>query len=303
MNSHVASYPIPERINLLITVGILPLNAVLLWLGSHGPWYASLLAAWAFALTHNTPFSLMHEAVHGVASPNRRRNEWFGTFIAADFPTSFTLQRIAHLGHHKRNRTDQELYDYYLPHQSKTLRDFWLYAGNLFGLYWFLIPISGLLYLLAPWIYTSSRFIHGPGRFLGFEPYLEEIAQYSGWRIWGECLWALAYQIGLWWLLDLNWQGWLLCYWAFALHWSALQYVDHAWSPRDVINGAWNLRVHPLSQALALNYHYHLAHHRHPKAPWNMLPGLVDPAEPRPGFWSIYFSLWGGTRPAPPMEN
>jgi fatty acid desaturase len=105
----------------------------------------------------------------------------------------------------------------------------------------------------------------------------------------------------IWWALDLTWQGWLLCHWAFALHWSALQYVDHAWSSRDIVNGAWNLKVSLVARALALNYHYHLAHHRHPQTSWVHLPELVDHAEPQPTFWRIYFSLWGGTRPAPPM--
>jgi len=109
---------------------------------------------------------------------------------------------------------------------------------------------------------------------------------------------------GLLWLgSHANWQGWLLCHWAFALHWSALQYVDHAWSPRDIINGAWNLKVLPISRLFALNYHYHLAHHRYPTVPWIHLPKLLNSSEPQPTFWSIYFSLWGGTRPAPPMGS
>ena len=29
-----------------------------------------------------------------------------------------------------------------------------------------------------------------------------------------------------------------LCYWAFGLNWSSVQYSDHAGSPRDVIEGA-----------------------------------------------------------------
>ncbi len=37
--------------------------------------------------------------------------------------------------------------------------------------------------------------------------------------------------------------------------------ADHAFSPRDVVNGAWNLRVLPWTRALALNYHHHKAHH------------------------------------------
>ncbi len=209
-------------------------------------WLMGLYAACGvvlLSLANNLPFVLMHEAVHDVFSRNKFRNELFGNLCAATFPTSFTMQRIAHIGHHRRNRTDQELYDYYLPSQSKSLRNFWLYSGNLFGLYWFCIPLSNLVYVLAPSIYTSPWFVNGPAKVLGFEPYVKEIAQHSKSRIWFECVFGLAYQAMIWWMLDLNWQGWLLCHWVFALHWSALQYVDHAWSPRDIINGAWNLEV------------------------------------------------------------
>jgi fatty acid desaturase len=58
----------------------------------------------------------------------------------------------------------------------------------------------------------------------------------------------------------------------------------------------------PITSAIALNYHYHLAHHRHPQVPWPYLPKLVEESDSRPTFWSIYFSLWGGARPAPPMN-
>lgn len=293
--------PIPEKRNIAIFLAAYPATWGLLWLASHGSIGWALLAAGAFSLVNHTPFSLMHEAVHGLFSPNRARNNFFGTLSAPAFPTSFTLQKIAHLGHHRRNRTDEELYDYHLPNQSKFLRNFQLYSGNLMGFYWFCIPLSNLIYLVTPWLYTSRAFIEGPARHLGFEPYIREIAQHSILKIWLECFLALVYQVAIWWALDLSWQGWLLCYWAFALHWSALQYVDHAWSRRDVVNGAWDLKVLPITRALALNYHYHLAHHRHPQAPWTELPALVDHSEQRPTFWRIYFRLWGGTRPAPPM--
>jgi fatty acid desaturase len=295
------SHRIPGKLNVAIFSLALPATWILLWVASHASLAWALLAAWAFSLVNHTPFSLMHEAVHGVFSCDRRLNGIFGTLSAPAFPTSFTLQKIAHLGHHRRNRTDEELYDYCLPGQSRLARNFQLYSGNLLGFYWLCIPLSNLIYLLAPWLFTSRAFVEGPARSLGFEPYAREIARHSRMRIWLECLLAVSYQVVLWWALELTWQGWLLCYWGFALHWSALQYVDHAWSPRDVVNGAWNMKVLPVTRALSLNYHYHLAHHRFPQAPWTALPGLIDAADPRPTFWQIYFRLWGGVRPAPPM--
>ena len=296
-------YPIPDGRNLALMLMLLPITWLLLWMSSHLAWGWALVAAFLFAHFNNTAFSFLHEAVHGILSRKQVVNEIFGVIIAALFPTSFRLQQIAHLGHHRRNRTDKDLYDYYLPGQSRWQRNFQLYAGNLMGLYWLCIPLSNLIFLLTPWLYKSRWFIEGPARFLGFEAYIREIASHGIWRIWLECLWALTYQVAIWSALDLNWSGWLLCYGAFALHWSALQYVDHAWSARDVTEGAWNLKVSKPALWLALNYHCHLTHHRYPQLPWLYLPRLSQDDSGQPGFWKIYFSLWRGVRPAPPMGS
>jgi len=290
-----------ERANFSILLLTLPLLWLCLWTASHAEWWLALPAAWCFAMVNMVPFSLLHEAVHGAGSPSPFRNRLLGVVGGMAFGTSFLMQKVAHLGHHRRNRTDAEMYDYYLPHESRALRNLWLYAGNLFGLYWFCIPFSNAVYLLVPWAYRSRLFVERVAPAMGFGPYVREIAELPVNMVWSEIALTALYHVGLWWLLDLSWQGWLLCYWPFALHWSALQYVDHAWSPRDVVNGAWNLKVSKPARWLALNYHYHLAHHQHPNEPWTRLPALVDADAPQPTFWRIYASLWKGVRPAPPM--
>lgn len=296
-------YPIPEISNVLILVLAFPGLWLLLWCASHLDLAWALLAAFLFAHLNHTVFSLLHESVHGLFSSNPRRNAFFGNLCAAAFPTSLHLQTIAHLGHHKRNRTDHDLYEYYLPGESRTRRNLHLYSGNLLGFYWFVIPESTLLYLFAPWIYTSRWFIQGPARALGFESYVNDIAKENKLRIWLQCLWAFSYQVAVFLLLDLNWFGWLLCHYFFALHWSALQYVDHAYSARDVKNGAWNLKVSKPARLVALNYHYHKVHHQHPQLPWIHLPKLVNREEKQPSFWEIYLRLWRGARAAPPMGS
>ena len=130
------NFPIHEKINIVILLITLPTIWFLLWVASHLSLLWALLAAFLFSHLNNTIFSSMHEAVHGLFSKSKSRNDLFGIVCAALFPTSFSLQRVAHLGHHRRNRTDQDLYDYYLPGQSKSLRNFQLYAGNLLVLYW-----------------------------------------------------------------------------------------------------------------------------------------------------------------------
>jgi len=290
-----------ERLNWAILAASAIATSALLWLSSHGPWWLALAAAAAFAFINNTPFALMHEAVHGVGARTPARNYALGFIASCLFPTSFSLQRIAHLGHHARNRTDDDLYDYYLPNQSRLMRNVWLYGGNLLGLYWFCIPLSNAIYLLATPLYRSRFFMDRLAPKIGFGPHVRDIAQLRPIRVWIEIACAFGFQAVLWWFLDLNLKGWLLAHWLFAMHWSALQYVDHAWSERDVSDGAWNLRVFAPVRWLALNYHFHKAHHQHPAAPWTELPHLARNDGDRPAFWRIYASLWRhGVQPAPP---
>lgn len=288
-------------LNSTLLVLSLALSGLSLWAASHLDWPYAALAIWFFALINNMPFALMHEAAHGVAAGSRTLNTMIGTLAGWAFPTSFSMQRIAHLGHHKRNRTDRELYDYYLPGESRALRNLWLYAGNLLGLYWWCVVLSNLIYAAAPWLYRSPFFVDRIAPSLGFGPYVTELAELPPLKVWVEIVLSLAYQWAIYHLLDLNLIAYVLCNTAFALHWSVLQYADHAWSARDIRNGAWNLRVLPLSRWLALNYHYHLTHHQQPQLPWYELPKHVKEETRQPSFWRVYFSLWKGVRPAPPM--
>lgn len=288
-------------VNVLLLGFSLFLSAFCLWAASHVVWYWALLAIWFFALINNMPFAIMHEAVHGVASRNKLANRLIGIVAGWAFPTSFLLQRCAHLNHHDNNRTDAELYDYYLTTQPKWLRNTWLYGGNLLGLYYVCVILGNIIWLVAWPLYRSDIFVKKIGPSLGFGTQLPDLVKLPPLAVGCELALAFGYQALLFWLLDLHILSYLACLWAFGLHWSALQYVTHAWSRRDIKNGAWNLKVSPLSRWLALNYYCHLAHHQHPGAPWYQLPSLIDD-QARPTFWRIYFSLWRhGVRLAPPM--
>jgi fatty acid desaturase len=287
-------WPIPARLNIALAVTAWTAAAGFLWLASHAEvWWHWLLACVGFALVNNTIFSLMHEAVHGVFHPERRANEAYGRVCAAFFPTGFIIQRVCHLGHHRRNRTDVELYDYCPPGTPMWLAGFRLFC-LLGGFYWLSVPIACLLY--AAGVVQTRVFREKVAEFYGMRPMVEDVCKAPPRRVMAEILFSAAFQVVLFVSLDLNWAGWLACYWAFALVWCAVQYATHAWTPRDIRNGAWNLRVSGLTRALFLNYHYHLAHHQHPAAPWSALPDLIDATRPRPGWARIYWSLWLGPR-------
>jgi fatty acid desaturase len=291
--------PIPAAMNAGIAVAAMTIALVSLRTASHAShWMVVAAAAMVFSFANNTIFSLMHECVHGVFHPNRRVNDIAGVIFAAFFPTAFEIQRISHFGHHRRNRSDAELYDYYLPHESRWLKTYWVYC-LLTGFYWSIIPVAVLVYLLAPWLFRSRGFRDGPARLWGFSEFVRDISDAPVSTIWPQALFTTVFQITAWIALDLDWVGWLACYWAFGVNWSSVQYSDHAWSPRDTHEGAWNLRFWPITQAIFLNYNLHLVHHRRPGIPWNQLPNHVRLDDPSPSFWTIYWRLWLGPKKAP----
>jgi fatty acid desaturase len=291
---------IPSRLNvaLLLTAG--SLAAGLLWCASHtGSWLLLILAAVAFSFCNNTIFSLMHEATHGTLHPNPKVNAAMGRVAAAFFPTAFSLQRAFHLTHHRNNRTELEQFDYLRPDDHKLLKLAQWYA-ILTGVYWIFSPLACLLYVGAHWVY-ALRVLRSRDSSIAHQTsvmaYLQSVDRVSPTTVRLEVLLTAGIQATLAWSLDLSLTGWMCCYAAFAVNWSSLQYADHAWSPLDVRNGAWNLRVNPIVRAIFLNYHHHLAHHQYPWVPWIHLPKFVDETGPRPSFLATYLRMWRGPRP------
>ncbi len=288
---------IPGTLNVALTVAVAAACCGALRLASHGAAWQIALAAVAFSFLGNTMFSLLHESVHGIAHPNRHVNEAIGRFAAAFFPTSLSLQRVFHLGHHAHNRTVEEQFDYIRPFDRPWLKRAQWYA-ILTGLYWVFVPLGGVAYLLAPSLFARLG-EKDLATQTGASSMFAGLRSASKTTIRLELLFTIAVQLALVVLLDLTLAGWAICYAAFGLNWSSLQYADHAFSKLDVRDGAWNLRVSPLTRLLFLNYHHHLAHHRHPQVPWVHLGRYVDPSEERPSFWSIYLRMWRGPRPLP----
>lgn len=294
---------IPGVLNVGIALSAAAGAIVSLWAASQGSSAAvTVLAVVAFSFLGNTLFSCLHECVHGVFHPSRAINELFGIACAAFFPTGLSLQRAAHMGHHRRNRSEEERFDYYAPADSRFLK-FVQWYGIISGIYWIVAVLGWLIYLLLPIAFRRSaqgdrwsdlaEHTSGPA-------YARSFASAPPVRARVELVFTILFQMAIFRLFDLSVTGWLLCYLAFGFQWSALQYADHAFSRLDVVEGAWDLRVHPIVQALFLNYHLHLAHHRSPTTPWIHLPRRVDPTRHRPRFVAHYLRMWLGPRPLPP---
>jgi fatty acid desaturase len=291
---------IPGRLNLALAVFSGSGCLGLLWLASHTRSYLGLaLAAVTFSYLNNTVFALLHEAEHKILHPNEAVNEWVGRVLGAFFPTSLTFHRVAHLNHHAHNRTDMELFDYIRPGESKALKYVQWYL-LLTGVYWILPPLACLMYMVWPGFFRLKSLRSGTAAWqTATAIYAKAFDRAPETTVRLEVGLALLLQMAAFQLLDLNWLGWGCCYALFAVNWASLQYADHAFSQRDVVSGAWNLRVNPVVRAFFLNYHYHRAHHENPRTPWNQLHLHIQSDEPRPWFGHVYAQMWRGPRPLP----
>jgi fatty acid desaturase len=107
----------------------------------------------------------------------------------------------------------------------------------------------------------------------------------------------IAFFVGLFWLLELRWQNTLILYACFSFNWSTRQYVGHAFSRRDVVEGAWNLRQSWWMSWLLLHGEWDLNHHRRPNVSWYYLPRLSAADQQRRSYWRQYWRQWLGPRP------
>jgi fatty acid desaturase len=290
---HPTDMPIPDRLNLAFVVAVVTAATGLLWVGSHVEiWYSVIGVGVVFSYVLLTNYALLHEAAHGNLQSNSWRNYVCGLVTGFLFPVPFTMIRTTHKGHHLRNRTDFEMFDLYYPGDSKAIK-FLQWYGVLCGLFWPFVPIAAILFALCPgvlrtWVFREYR----PYRYL-----LGDIRNREVRAIRGELVLTIAFFAALFWLLELRWQNTLALYACFALNWSTRQYVGHAYSKRDVIEGAWNLRHNRLMSWILLHGELDLNHHRRPDVPWYYLPRLSPANEPRQSYVVQYWRQWLGPRP------
>jgi fatty acid desaturase len=291
--------PIPNRLNGILVALVSSGAIALLWLGSHvEPWYATLGVGVVFSYVLLTNYALFHEAAHGNLHRNPRVNHLLGVVTGMLFPMPFSMMRVTHQGHHLRNRTDHEMFDLYYPTDNRFVRYVQWY-GILCGLFWPWVPIGALLFALCPAVLRTRVF----QRARSSNYLLGDIRGAEVRAIRVEVAWTVALFAVLFWLLRLRWPCVLFMYACFSFNWSTRQYVGHAFSRRDVIEGAWNLRHNRLMTWVLLHGEWDLNHHRHPEVSWYHLPSLSPPDEPRlrylPQFWRQWLGPRPNTEPAP----
>lgn len=288
---------ISGNLNLALALTIQVFAWGLLWFASQLDlvWSAPFGVLFSFLLLTN--YALMHEASHHVLHLSSRMNYYFGVLSSSLFPMSFTLFEVTHRVHHRGNRTDPELFDYYYPHENKFIKNVQWY-GILTGIYYPFVPLGSIIMAVAPWIYRTSLFTKRRTFRVIFNEFKGKILFLV--RI--ETLFTISYWTGMWYVLGLRWETVLIFYALFGFNWSTRQFVTHAWTPRNILEGASNLKTTAPSGWVLLNGQWDHVHHKHPYLPWTELSNKkYHEITPIP-YWEKYLSLWKGIRPVAEPE-
>lgn len=287
-----ADMPVPNVLNFTLVLLTAASAIALLSLGS---WLESGWAIFGVGIVYSylmlTNYALLHEATHDNLNTNANWNYWLGVTAGVFFLAPFSMIRVTHRGHHQRNRTDAEMFDLYYAQDSFFLKCCQWY-GTLAGLFWPCIPVCAVLFALCPRTIGLQLFSGPP---FG-NANVKDITASDLRRIRFELVLTLAVFAGLYYLLNWHWLNVLILYACFSFNWSTRQYVGHAFTKRDIIEGALNLRHHWLMSIILLHGEWDLCHHRHPEVSWYYLPKMAPPDEPRPSYLVHYWRQWFGPR-------
>jgi len=288
-------FPIPARLNLAISAVQLAALTSILWSASrvHGWIWVALLSA-AYGVVMNSAYAMLHEAEHNLLHPDGRVNQVVGAVLALFFPAPFHLIRQGHIGHHIRNRSDDEAFDLYFDDENR----FWKYVqlyGTLTGLFWVLIVITNFVVAVRPAIITPryTRFNRPTEAFLeSLNPKYRRIIQL-------EAVAAILLHAAMIYFWRIPLASYFAVLFGFGLTWSAMQYAHHYGTVRDVQKGAMNLRTFAWLDRVWLNHNWHLNHHLQPTVPWIYLPSLSaggSGGERRGSLAAAYLREWRGPR-------
>ena len=282
--------PIPARLNLgIAAVQVVCLCAILWAAGQVHAWGWIALLSLAYGIIMNSGYAMLHEAEHNLLHPNPRINQTAGALLALFFPAPFHLIRQGHIGHHIRNRSDDEAFDLYFEDENR----FWKYVqlyGTLTGMFWVLILLTNFVVLLRPSIITP--------RYTKFnrptEAFLESLNPRYRRLIQAEALAAILLHAAMIYFWSIPLLSYFAVMFGFGFTWSDMQYAHHYGTERHVQKGALNLRTFRLLDLVWLNHNWHLNHHMHPTVPWIYLPSLSERDETRGSLLKAYLYEWRG---------
>jgi fatty acid desaturase len=251
---------------LLIGANLLLLFAMPAWLLRASPWWGLLLIP--LALSSNTMWSLIHEAIHGHLFAERRWNDRLGRLLCVLYGAPFRALRIAHLLHHRYSRTPRDRTEVYDPVRTSRLTASAGFYIQLLGGMYFLEVLSSLACLLPRFVIDRLlprldhaettgglvvRALREPRalREMRFDTFaILAVFGFGAW-LYGSSAWMLAAVI-------------LARAALVSLADNSYHYATPLGEPRLAMNAGapWWIG------AVLLHFNLHGVHHRHPHLPW-----------------------------------
>lgn len=288
-------YQIPNALNVgVILLQCTSVGACMWSLRSVNAVLGLSLIVVAFAIVMNSVYATIHEAEHGMLFTDRRWNEIAGVLLALFFPAPFHLLRQGHLGHHLRNRSDDEAFDLYFDGEHPAWKRLQLY-GILTGLYWLVAVLANFVVLAVPFVMRREHFdFDRPSA-----AFMEALNPKFKNHIRAEAIAVIVLHSSIILVLGIPVWKYAVMYAGFGFSWSAMQYVHHFGTTRHVLEGARNLWLWGPVDLVWLNHNWHLTHHKHPTVPWLHLPQVGRDENPERGFLPLhYLRMWSGPRKA-----
>ncbi|HEU4386995.1 MAG TPA: fatty acid desaturase [Blastocatellia bacterium] len=286
---------IPDRFNGLILAAQIAAIFTCFWAASAMPrgWGLAALAG-AFALLMVGVYSIIHEAEHGCLFTNPRLNVVGGVISASFFPAPFHLIRQGHIGHHLRNRSDDEAFDLWFQGESPVWK--WTqWIGVLTGVFYVTVVAGNLVVLFLPFLLHRRWFAFDrPSR-----AFMDALNPKYGSIIRAEAIGIIGLHALIVWLMNIPLVSYISLYAAFGILWSGLQYVHHYGTERHITRGARNLRLWWPVDKLWLNHNWHRVHHEHPTISWIHLERIGKAeGDDRAYLPMAYLRMWSGPRKA-----
>ena len=292
---------VPARVNLALTIGIVVVNAVLV-MGL--PLLGLDILAWLalsllIVLAAPLHWGLIHEGIHRLLLPGRRRNDAAARVLAVAFGAPFAILKFGHLFHHRHNRTALDRTEHaHATDFAGRMRARVVFYFRLFGGLYLGEVVLGLL-LLAPAGVLRSAVRRTTGTAPdGLEPLAAQIdrdlldpATIRSARV--DALAVLAIGAAAVWAWGPD--VWLvaLTFFARGAVVSVLDNAFHYSGPLDELHAADNARLPRLLALGVLNSNYHGIHHRYPRISWRHLPAVHAATVGETRFDGAYLALIG----------
>src|SRR3990167_10033681 len=226
---------------------------------------------------NNTFWSLIHEGIHSKLSENIKTNDFLSRLLSIGFGSPFRALQLAHLLHHKYNRTPLERNEIYDPSTLSAARaKIAFYFRLFFGVYIqeLFIPFITLLPRKTIKNILDKKFPVDSYNRIAVETFLKKERNLSETRFDLLCIFTLFflsfYCYGHYWPLL------VLLLIVRAVFISFLDYSYHYGTKTDDVSFSLNLALPKFLSKSILHFNYHGTHHRHPLTPWHALPRVFE---------------------------